>query len=270
MWEKERKKVGSIQGFTMYYLRKTQQLRLAVSLLLLLGFIVYPPLPSGGIGLAQANSALMAKNSSQRLIGTAVSIRDSADNFAVIEDIKSRQQWIYREGDLAGTTLIKKILPDQIIVDNGSGEVVVKLQRSLTGLAAGGSLATTASSSATAVKPKYDPTRKGGPRDRYYLINGQVFAETFANPNQLLDLVDMQPGKGLGQQKGVRLGAFAQESLFAAFGLRKGDLLLAINGQEIAAPGEAMAMLQTMLDDGQAELKVRRRARTYRFHLQTE
>jgi type II secretion system protein C len=236
-------------------------------LLLLLSLTVYPPISSGGIDLVLANSALMVKNGSQRLIGTAVT-RDPADNFAIIENIKNRQQWIYREGDLVGSTLIKKIEPDQIIVDNGSGEEVVKLQRSLTGYSAGGTVA--ALSSVAAVKPRYDPTQKGGPRDLYYLINGEVFAETFANSNQLLDIVDMQPGKGLGQQKGVRLGAFAPESLFAAFGLRKGDLLLAVNGQKIAAPGEAVAMLQTMLDDGQAELKVRRRARTYRFHLQAE
>ena len=68
----------------------------------------------------------------------------------------------------------------------------------------------------------------------------------------------------------MRLGDFAPESLFAAFGLRKGDLLLAVNGQEVADPSAAIPMLQTMLAEGQAELKVRRRARTYRFHLQAE
>ncbi len=250
----------------MYYPLKTQQLCLVISLSLLLGFIFCPPLSSGGIDLQQASSALMVKNGSQRLIGTAVS-SDPADNFAVIEDIQSRHQWIYREGDLVGTTLIKKILPNQIIVDNGSGEEVVQLQRSLTGQAAGGM---GIGLSEAALKPRQNPTQKGGPRDRYYLINGDIFAAAFADPEQLLDRVDMQPGKGLGQQKGVRLGDFAPESLFAAFGLRKGDLLLAVNGQEIAAPGEAVAMLQSMFDSGEGELRVRRRARTYRFHLQTE
>jgi len=250
----------------MYYLLKTQQLCLVVSLSLLLGITVSPSLLLGRIDL-EKTSVLMVKNGSQRLIGTAVS-RDPADNFAIIEDSKSRLQWIYREGDLVGTTLIKKILPDRILVDNGSGEEVVKLQRSLTGHRARGTATT--SSIVAAVKPRHDPTQKGGPRDRYYLINGEAFAEAFADPEQLLDIVDMQPGELLNQKKGVKLGAFALESLFAAFGLRQGDLLLAVNGQEIAAPGEAVAVLQTMLDGGQAELKVRRRARTYRFHLQAE
>ena len=251
----------------MYNVLKTLQLCLVVTLLLLLGITLCPPLSSGGTDLGHTNRALMAKNDSQRLIGTAVS-RDRADNFAIIEDMKSRRQWIYREGDLVGATLIKKIMVDRIIVDSGSGEEVVQLQRSLTRHAGAGT--GTSSSMMASVRPRPNPTLKGGPRDRYYLINGEAFTAVFADPIQLLDNVDMQPGELLGRQKGVRFGAFAPESLFAAFGLRKGDLLLAVNGQEIAAPGEAVAMLQSMLADGQAELKVRRRARTYRFHLQAE
>ena len=108
----------------MDYPQKLQQLRLAVLLSLLLGFTFWPPLSSGGIDLQQPGSALMVNDGSQRLIGTAVS-RGRADNFAVIENVTDGHQWIYREGDMVGTTLIKKILPDRIIVDHGDGEVVV-------------------------------------------------------------------------------------------------------------------------------------------------
>jgi type II secretion system protein C len=263
---RERESVGNNKGCIMYYSLKIQQFCLVVSLSLLLGFPFCPPLSLGGIDLAQANSVLIAKNGSQRLIGTAVS-SNPADNFAVIEDIRNKHQWIYREGDQVGETLIKKILPDHILVDNGTGEEVVQLQRSLTGHAA---RVTGTALSSEAVNTRQNPTRKGGPRDRYYLISGEAFSKAFANPEQLLDRVDMQPGKLLGQQKGVRLGAFAPESLFAALGLRQGDLLLAVNAQEIVAPDQAVKMLQTMLANDEAELKVRRRARTYRFHLQAE
>ena len=62
------------------------------------GFTFCPPLSLGGIDLQQAGSALMVKNGSQRLIGTAVS-GDPADNFAIIENVADGWQWIYREGD---------------------------------------------------------------------------------------------------------------------------------------------------------------------------
>jgi type II secretion system protein C len=250
-------------------LKKTQLLCLVLSLSLLPGLITSPPHSLGGeADLQQTSSAMVVKNGSQRLIGTAVS-HDSTDNFAIIEDTASRRQRICREGDLVGKIRISKIQSDQIIVDNGSGEeVVVQLQRSLA--MQGVRSTTTALSPPAAVQPKRDPTRKGSSRERYFLINGAAFANVFADSRQLQDMVEMQPGKGLGQQKGVRLGDFAPESLFSAFGLRTGDLLLAVNGQEATDPDKAVAMLRTMLDNGQAEIKVRRRARTYRFHLQEE
>ncbi len=81
--------------------KKTQQHCLILLISLLLGFTFCPPLSSGGIDLQQTGSAVMVKNSSQRLIGTAVS-RDPADNFAIIENVTDGQQWIYREGDRSG------------------------------------------------------------------------------------------------------------------------------------------------------------------------
>ena len=91
----------------MYYSLKTQQLCLVVLLSLLLCFTFCPPLSSGGIDLQQAGSALMVKNGSQRLIGTAVS-RDPADNFAIIENVADGRQWIYREGDQVGDDAYQK------------------------------------------------------------------------------------------------------------------------------------------------------------------
>lgn len=52
-------------------------------------------------------------------------------------------------------------------------------------------------------------------------------------------------------------------------GLRKRDLLFGVNDKPVTSVEDAVAMLQTMFEDGsEAELKVRRRARTYRIHLQ--
>ena len=79
----------------------------------------------------------------------------------------------------------------------------------------------------------------------------------------------MQQGKLFSRQRGVRINALTVESVFPAMGLRKGDLLLGVNNQVINGPEDAVAMLQNMFDEGgEAELKVRRRARTYRIHLQ--
>lgn len=249
---------------------KPQQFWFVVSLSLLLCLFAYPSLLSGAIDPKQTNSdiqsarALAPKDSSQRLIGTAVS-RNPADTFAVIEDVKTRKQWIYREGDLVGKILIKKILHGQIIVDRGKGEEVVKLLRSQMTAAAGSLIITTGKTKTARSNPAY----KNGPRIRHYLIDSEEVAAILADPQKISETVDLQPGKLFNRQKGVRINALTVESVFPAMGLRKGDLLLGINGQVITGTNDAVAMLQTMFDESsEAELKVRRRARTYRIHIQ--
>ena len=257
----------------MYDFIKTQLCCLGTTLSLLLGFTLYPPFSSGGIDLQGTTgdgglaSAVLDKNNSKRLIGTAVSMKDPADNFAVIEDINSKKQWIYREGDLVGELLIKKILSDRVIVDGGGGKVVLRLRRSMVGTAAAPTLMMVEKNA-----PPYvaKVVNRAGSRNRHYVVNGNEIAAAFADTERLFDTVDMHYVNRTPRNTGIRIGAFGPDSVFASMGLRKGDLLLAVNEQQVAAPGEAMAMLQTMLDDGQAELKVRRRARTYRFHLQAE
>jgi type II secretion system protein C len=228
------------------------------------------PLVAGGIDDEQkttnsnSRKGLIAKDSSQRLIGTAVS-KDPADTFAVIEDVKNRQQWLYREGDTVGGILIKKILPGQIIIDRGRGEEVVKLRRSQITKAVG-PLRFSGSAVILAIP---NPERKNGPRDRHFLVDGEEVAAALADSQKLHQNVDMQSGKLFSRQEGVRINAMTVESIFPAMGLRKGDLLLGVNDQVITGPDDAVTMLQTMFEEGdEAELKVRRRARTYRIHLQ--
>ena len=252
----------------MYYIFKNQLLCLVITVSVLLASTLSPPLLLGGEDLDGSNnstgpdSALIIKNDSQRLIGTAVS-GDPLNNFAIIERNKGREQWIYREGDIVGGLLIKKILSDRIIVDGGSGDQVVQLRRSLMTVAEGVQGPETRTIQAT--------TGIGnGSRNRYYFVDSRELTAAFTDPKRLKETISMHPVKGFNRDQGIRLGSFAPESVFAAMGLRRGDLLLAIDGQEVVAPSDAVALLQTMLADGQAELKVKRRARTYRFHLQAE
>lgn len=237
---------------------------------LVLAFAGYPPLVSAALDTERKTAAANRGGGqkvaaiSQRLIGTAVS-RNPVDTFAVIEDVKNRQQWLYREGDQVGNVLIKKILPGRIIVDRGRGEEVVKLRRSQI-IKGAGSRRMSGSAMQLAIP---NPDRKNGPRDRHYLIDGSAVAEALADPEKLQQNVEIQQGKLFSRQLGVRINALTVESVFPAMGLRKGDLLLGVNDQVITGPDDAVSMLQAMFDGGgEAELKVRRRARTYRIHLQ--
>jgi type II secretory pathway component PulC len=163
--------------------------------------------------------------------------------------------------------LIKQILPDRIIVTGGDNEKEVKLRSSLAAVAAAGILTTTGEVILPAAAPT---TNLVGSRYRQYLVDASEVAAAFAEPKRLLDSVSMHYVDRTPRDTGVRIGSFGPESVFASMGLRTGDLLLSVNDQSVTGTDDALTKLQAMLDDGQAELKVRRRARTYRFHLQAE
>jgi type II secretory pathway component PulC len=55
--------------------------------------------------------------------------------------------------------------------------------------------------------------------------------------------------------------------VFSQMGLRRGDLLLKINDDEISGPEEAVSLFETIREGGDIDLTVRRRARTYHINL---
>ncbi len=78
------------------------------------------------------------------------------------------------------------------------------------------------------------------------------------------------PARFLNREVGFRIAAFEPDSIFSEMGLRSGDLVLAINDQEIAGPQEATSFFETIREGGDIDLTVRRRARTYHINLLIE
>ena len=61
-----------------------------------------------------------------KLVGTAVA-NEPEDSSAIIEDLTSRKQEVYREGDEIKNTRIKKILRFNVIINAGRGDEVLTM-----------------------------------------------------------------------------------------------------------------------------------------------
>ena len=205
--------------------------------------------------------AIVFKASSLKLIGTAVT-RDPDGSVAVIEDLKNRRQWSFHEGDRAGSILIRSIRRDHIVIDAGNGDETVKIRSYL---------ATTAALAAPPVRPISGPSatsiNRVSSRERHKVIDRAVAEAAFADPESVLDHVDIMPARFFNREVGFRIAAFDADSIFSKMGLRSGDLLLAINDREIAGPEEATSLFETLREGGDIDLTVRRRARTYHINL---
>ena len=204
--------------------------------------------------------ASVFKASSLKLIGTAVT-RDPDGSVAVIEDLKNRNQWLFHEGDRAGSILIKSIRRDHIVIDAGNGDETVRIRSYLA----------TAAPAAPPVRPISGPSamsiNRVSSRERHKVIDRAVAEAAFADPESVLDQVDIMPARFFNREVGFRIAAFEPGSIFSKMGLRSGDLLLAINDREIAGPEEAKSLFETLREGGDIDLTVRRRARTYHINL---
>jgi len=202
-------------------------------------------------------SAVMFKNSTLKLVGTAVTLSPDR-SIAVIEDLKNRRQWSFHEGDRAWDILIKAIRRDHIVIDAGNGEKTVKMRSFL----ATGTAPVRHISGPTATS-----INRTGSRERHVVLDRVVTEAAFSEPEAVLDRVDITSARLLNREVGFRIAAFDADSIFSKMGLRSGDLLLAINGREIAGPEEAKSLFETLREGGDIDLTVRRRARTYHINL---
>lgn len=198
------------------------------------------------------------KDSALRLAGTAVT-GDPRQNLAVIEDTRHRRQWVFHEGDHAGNILIKTIRRDHIVIDAGEGEEKVKLKQfifdvypSMHKLSSG---------------PSVTRINKVSSRERHKVIDRATVEATLDDPEAVLESIDIMPGRFFNREVGFRIAGVDKQSIFSQMGLRNGDLLLAINEQEIAGPQEAISFIESLRDGGDIDLTVRRRARTYHINL---
>ena len=210
----------------------------------------------------------MLNNSPLKLVGTAVT-RDPQKRIAVIEDLKSRRQWSFHEGDRAGGMLIKSIRRDHVVIDAGRGDETVKISGYL-----GQGRQTAASPNVPAQRdlsgPPSPSINRVGSRERLYVIDREAVEAAFADPQSVLDTVDIMPARFFNREVGFRIAAFEPQSIFTKMGLRSGDLLLTVNDGEIAGPQEATSFFETIRKGGDIDLTVRRRARTYHINLLIE
>ena len=205
--------------------------------------------------------AVVLEDRSFKLVGTAVA-QNPRDSVAVIEDLNNRHQRLLHEGDRAGRILIKKILRDRVVIDAGNGETRVKLGA---GMDEGSGVPAAIGDPVAAEAGIEIGSRKG-----HYTIDYKTARAAFSEPGKLLDDIEMTPGRLFNRKTGFRIASFGEGSILSEIGLRSGDLILAINDQEITGPQQAVAVFKTIADGGEIDLTVRRRARTYHIRLQVQ
>lgn len=178
-----------------------------------------------------------------RLWGTAVG--SNAGAFAIIEDLSSRIQGIYREGDtITAEVRLAKVEWDRVILRRNGGEEILVLPRE-------------PSSPAPLAAPAVSPSSADGIRQvsqDSYLIDRREVEYAMGHLNEIFTQTRAVPYFRDGVAQGFRLFSIKSGSVFARMGLENGDIVQRVNGVELTDPTTALSLLQDL--QGQTRIQV--------------
>jgi general secretion pathway protein C len=204
------------------------------------------PRPAGGqpTAVAAPPAAPLAPLNA-RLIGTVLGDRES---YAIIEDGQTRRQDIYRlnESVFRDATLVG-IERDRVSLQRAGQTEVLELaflERS------GGPLL-------PPVPPAQEARREPQPRgsgvaetgENRFVVDQRELNNALENMNQLLTQARMVPFFNAGKAEGFRIFAIRPNSLFEKIGLRDGDVLQRVNGNELTDPARAFELFEQLKDE---------------------
>ena len=188
-----------------------------------------------------------------KLWGTAVF--DTGNSFSIIEDQGARKQGVYAVNDVVpGNATVKSIEWDRVVLlHNGRDEVLELEDVKSTG--PGKAVASTAPAAAA---PAGGGSGIQQVSENEYQVPRSEVDTALENMSQLFTQIRAVPHFEGGQSVGFRLFAIRRGSLFDRIGLKNGDIIRSVNGNEMNDPSKAVSLLQELRDASNLDVDITR------------
>jgi len=207
---------------------------------------------------AEARKAAQARAEAERelpfrLLGTVAS--DAGDSFAVLEDLGTKTQDLYRVGDGIGDARIDRIEQNRVVVVNMGVRQVLDL------------VITGASGKPNKAAPKEaPPVEKARPESVVRVaasgereINARASASSVGQvARSFLSKMQLSPLPANGQAAGLRVSGLGDSTMAALVGLRDGDVIQSVNGHSVPNRRKATQVLKKARQLGSARLQLLR------------
>jgi general secretion pathway protein C len=180
---------------------------------------------------------------------------DPQKAYAVIEDMQKREQNLYRIGDLVQNATIKVIMREKVVLNfEGKDEVL-----DMADIQQAASSPMMASRGRPHVMPPPGEPLMPSEGEQRITIQRNMLEESFADVNRLMTEIAISPNMEEGEPAGLALSRIAPNSIFRRMGLRNGDVLLGVNGQQILSAEDAMRMYEGLRSSDEIQLQLKRR-----------
>ena len=183
---------------------------------------------------------------------------DAKGAYAVIEDMQSRTQNLYRKEDAIQGAVVKMILREKIVLRVGAKDEVLEMEKGQTGIIAAQSDALEGRQASIV----------GSPLERTVSLERSQIEDAMGNINELMQQVKIMPHFTEGQPDGFSLTGIRPNSIFRKMGLRNGDIITGVNGQKIQTMEDAMGFYRQLSASDSLSVQMKRRGRENTFNYQ--
>jgi general secretion pathway protein C len=171
--------------------------------------------------------------------------------YAVIEDVKSREQNLYRPGDAIQTATVKEIFRDKVVLSVGGKNEVLQMEDLASGNTAG-----------RARLPLQAGLKRGGAiRPQRISLRRSYIERSMTNMGSLMTQVQIRPHMENGVPAGLALSSIKPNSIFRRMGLRNGDVITGVDGREISSVDDALRLVDNLKSASTVSVQLKRRGR---------
>jgi general secretion pathway protein C len=173
-------------------------------------------------------------------------------DYAVIEDVKTHEQDPYRKGDTIQTATVKEIFREKVVLNVEGKDEVLQMQDLASGSAIGRSSGLPARAAATS---------PGGIRAQRISLRRAYIDQTMTDVASLMTQVQIQPHLENGVPAGLSLSNIKPNSIFRRMGLRNGDVITGVDGNEISSVDDALRLVDNLRSASDLSVQLKRRGR---------
>jgi len=193
-----------------------------------------------------------------RLWGTVV-LGDDQPDYAVVEDKRARKQQLYRVGDPIQNAVVKAILREKVVLSvDGKDEILTMEEVPASGIAP--------------VRPSALPASAARPTpiEREMIVDREMVSDAMGDIGELMKQVRIRPYFEEGQPSGLSLTGIRPNSIFRKMGLRSGDVLQAVDGEEIRSVDDVVRLYEKIGSTDGITLQIKRRGRVQDINFQIQ
>ena len=199
-----------------------------------------------------------------KLWGTVSGSAESA--YAVIEDTQKREQNLYRVGDVIQEATLKAIFRERVVLDVNGKDEILSMEK----------IEQTAATSSTSGRQSdiqrsfesENPTP--AVRTQRVALNRSMIESAMEDVSKLMTEITITPHVAEdGQQSGLALKNIKPNSIFRRMGLRDGDILVGVDGQDIESVDDALGLYENLKTASQVQVQILRRGqqRTVEYNI---